>query len=445
MRRQAVIYGGDDRVELLESGDPRAGRAASALLAVVDADRVTIDGSTIELDAPPVGAALGLCDDVRFAEQPTLARCSAALVAPDIALTAAHCVENARDCAANVFVAGWALGADGAAPSVASSEVYRCVEVLHSDIRGSRGMRLDFAFVRLDRPVAGGTPLPIRLDPSPLEIGAPLMLASFPWGLPAKVDATARVEDDRDGARDFFVLAADAFEGSSGGPLLDAAGAIAGVLVRGEGDVEPRGDCDTARVIDGPGAESATYAAWAVRALCAARPVDELCDGRDVCGRAPPSDACEAETCVECDALAPSEWTCVEATFAAADGCDCRCGAYDPDCDDPTTPVFGCAVGEACGTDAMCLALPDGGVTDEWSCNPARWLDGVCDCDCGAADPDCQPDACDDHTERRSGGRGCAVASAGDAGAWLGWAGLAALLVRSAARCGRRRLARRPR
>ena len=42
---------------------------------------------------------------------------------------------------------------------------------------------------------------------------------------------------------------------------------------------------------------------------------------------------------------APDTWTCEEDFYDAGDGCDCNCGAWDPDCSDPSADVYGCASG----------------------------------------------------------------------------------------------------
>ncbi len=35
-------------------------------------------------------------------------------------------------------------------------------------------------------------------------------------------------------------------------------------------------------------------------------------------------------------------WQCGESTYKANDACDCACGQYDPDCDDPRLETRGC-------------------------------------------------------------------------------------------------------
>jgi len=82
----------------------------------------------------------------------------------------------------------------------------------------------------------------------------------------------------------------------------------------------------------------------------------------------------------------PSAWTCDAAAWGDGAACDCACGALDPDCLQLVLPVVGCADGGRCGAHGACIAGPPPG----WACPDWRYGDGaVCDCDCGAGDPDC--------------------------------------------------------
>jgi len=38
----------------------------------------------------------------------------------------------------------------------------------------------------------------------------------------------------------------------------------------------------------------------------------------------------------------PAEWNCPADYFGSSDGCDCNCGAFDPDCKDETALVLNC-------------------------------------------------------------------------------------------------------
>jgi hypothetical protein len=182
---------------------------------------------------------------------------------------------------------------------------------------------------------------------------------------------------------------------------------------------------------------------------------DDSCGGS--CGACVEGTACDAGFCI--GEVAPTSWTCDPSYYGggAEDGCDCDCGAYDPDCRITGTDVYNCegtenatcsahgtcveapctcdgiacgmnACGEECGgcgdnelcEENECVACScDGAVcgTDRcgnscgecagndicnpagacipppppsWTCDVEYWgiLDG-CDCECGALDPDC--------------------------------------------------------
>jgi hypothetical protein len=91
----------------------------------------------------------------------------------------------------------------------------------------------------------------------------------------------------------------------------------------------------------------------------------------------------------------PPGWTCAPSVYATGGkwpACNCDCGVYDPDCDDPDSYLNGCGKGQTCGADGTCqgkeLSTPK-----EWVCGSAYYAIGgkspVCDCACGAPDPDC--------------------------------------------------------
>ena len=145
----------------------------------------------------------------------------------------------------------------------------------------------------------------------------------------------------------------------------------------------------------------------------------------------------------------PKAWTCAPESYAANDGCDCACGAPDPDCLAPRTSggpaVRGCPSSSPyCSRDGQCVAAclsgfvsecnvykqgdetvflahncrPEGGMKAEecdsgdiclyrgfaggeeakcaappvpgWTCWERDYNDGSkCHCECGALDPDC--------------------------------------------------------
>ena len=56
----------------------------------------------------------------------------------------------------------------------------------------------------------------------------------------------------------------------------------------------------------------------------------------------------------------PAEWTCSSSYYNANDGCDCNCGASDPDCAIPGSYVYGCMSGDTCPNDSCVAPSPEG-------------------------------------------------------------------------------------
>jgi hypothetical protein len=113
---------------------------------------------------------------------------------------------------------------------------------------------------------------------------------------------------------------------------------------------------------------------------------------------------CNTATCQFCnaengtrDTCSGVRWsgdgTCKNVNYASDGQCDCGCGAIDPDCGDGE----GCAASdcsakgcEVCHGASLLLAT-----CYTWTCPVAAYDDGaICDCGCGAEDPDCSNLGC---------------------------------------------------
>ena len=72
-------------------------------------------------------------------------------------------------------------------------------------------------------------------------------------------------------------------------------------------------------------------------------------------GASAAADGCGAfEIRVRDPQSAPAAWTCDATYYANVDGCDCACGAWDPDCDEPNAEVFGCSGTQICIDPGIC-------------------------------------------------------------------------------------------
>jgi hypothetical protein len=70
---------------------------------------------------------------------------------------------------------------------------------------------------------------------------------------------------------------------------------------------------------------------------------------------------------VAIDPCVPAAWTCLDSRYAADQGCDCGCGALDPDCDDESLDACdNCGPPGSCSS-ANCYALSP---ARNWSCGP---------------------------------------------------------------------------
>lgn len=257
-----AIYGEDDRREAVDSTELR--RALSdSVPAIVRGDSLSWDKKTdyYEIKLPMrLEDSFVLAPGQKFAGQITMANASGALVGDDLLITSGHLFKPGRfDCAGDKVVFGYSMGpGSGAAPlRFPARDVYSCKKVIFFRIGSKK--QADFAVIRLDRKVAGRTPLAINRAGG-LKAGTEVFIAGYPLGLPAKVAGNAKVREAPADAP-FFVMNADAFQGNSGGPVFNAATMrIEGIVSGGAEDIvfTPSGGVYAVYPQDGGDGEYAT-------------------------------------------------------------------------------------------------------------------------------------------------------------------------------------------
>ncbi|MBI4601154.1 MAG: trypsin-like peptidase domain-containing protein [Planctomycetes bacterium] len=237
-----VIYGQDDRREVHQA-DPALRKVWESTAALVPAGDVVDNGDrTYSLPPETFGEQAGLCPGEPFAAQPAPAVCSGFLVGPDLVATAGHCAGLPSLCAQAVFVFGFGMVKPGEVPlRIPASQVYRCAGIAGALSPDDPEDLVDWALVRLDRPVPDREPLRVRRTGKVPDSQA-LVLIGHPAGLPAKIAGGARVRDNS--SPETFTANLDSFAGNSGSAVLNADTLVVeGILVAGEVDFVEDGGC----------------------------------------------------------------------------------------------------------------------------------------------------------------------------------------------------------
>jgi len=246
--KDKVIYGEDDRVlvnQVSSDFDSNVLEASRAVLAQLPSWRITKfneDDFTVETKTLKEG--LNFCSDERFSDLPIVTACSAFLVGPDLLLTAGHCLKDKYDCKKQT----WILDYDDVGEFTSNNEVisfknsqsYTCREL----VSHSTSQNLDFALVRIDRPILDRKPLKIRTD-GKISNDESLTIIGHPFGLPKMVSSNGSIRENI--LPNFFKTNVDAFSGNSGSPAFGLrSGLVEGILIRGEDDFryDPEDSCN---------------------------------------------------------------------------------------------------------------------------------------------------------------------------------------------------------
>lgn len=230
-----AIYGSDNRQDWFSAPGQTKDYWAKATLALMGRGSMVKDGEEYVVASTSYEDMVGLCPGSRFGKQPSAAYCSGFLVAPDLVVTAGHCIRSTTHCRSIDFVFDFAkTEIDQSEYRIPSSSVYACSEVISRSTGAT-----DFAVVRLDRPVTDRVPLNLRRQGT-LTVGEQLMLIGHPMGIPSKIADGGFASS----VGDTIFATVDAFAANSGSVVLNSkTGLVEGILVAGEVDFEYENGC----------------------------------------------------------------------------------------------------------------------------------------------------------------------------------------------------------
>jgi len=246
-----IIYGEDDRFEPATLEGSRLELASKSVAAIISNYSLKKIGQSIEIVALNFGETTRYCPSVPYQGQPTAASCSSFLVAPDIVVTAGHCLKTEWDCKSKSFVFDYRMDLLGSRVGpfdryrVSKNQVYGCKEILARKL-DRNDTKEDWAIIKLDRKVSNRTPLNFR-QYGKVEKNSKLSLMGFPNGLPLKIAINGKVRTNNKAF--YFVADIDAFHMNSGSPVINQDTLeVEGILVRGEKDFTSNLGCKQLKI-----------------------------------------------------------------------------------------------------------------------------------------------------------------------------------------------------
>ncbi len=240
--QQKVIYGEDNRRDVYEESDPMLLELAKSTAALISTRALSSSSQGMtKVNGSQLGASRGFCAEEPYGEQIAAANCSGFLVAPNVLVTAGHCIQSLSDCKGYNFVFDFKTDHAGQTEySVPTSSVYSCKKVIKT-VLNSWGDKMDYAVVELDRDVTDRAPLKYRTSGKVAD-GTDLVVIGHPSGLPTKIADGAYVRNNSNSV--YFSANLDTYGGNSGSAVFNAqTGEIEGILVRGENDYTRSGSC----------------------------------------------------------------------------------------------------------------------------------------------------------------------------------------------------------
>lgn len=168
------------------------------------------------------------------AEGGALSSCSAALIGPDLILTAAHCISSQAEVDTAAFTLGYQTNCDGTRPAGYSPRFHKLTRLVKTGVArppGDLRPMLDYSVVQLDAGTAGVGATALTIRPSLPTVGEELFVVHHPRGVTKKIsrkpaDASCQVLSI---AGDKITYGCDSDNGSSGSPVFDALGRIVAV------------------------------------------------------------------------------------------------------------------------------------------------------------------------------------------------------------------------
>lgn len=221
----AILGPTDDRAPISEQSSEIQNLASSAPALIQNFRLQPKNKEITALLGMPLIEKMNMCQYERFSEESITANCSASLIAPDLVLTAAHCLAG-EDYQCQTY----SVVFDYHGKEVLNKNIYKCSEVKFFSF-DLKNPGIDLAVIKLDRPVKGRKPVKLSTQ---LKKGEELFMIGYPLGTSQKITTNGFVKSI-DRPLYSFRHTLDSFSVNSGGPIFNSKHEQVGVLVRGTG------------------------------------------------------------------------------------------------------------------------------------------------------------------------------------------------------------------
>ncbi|MBE8163251.1 MAG: trypsin-like peptidase domain-containing protein [Bdellovibrionaceae bacterium] len=228
-----VVYGKDNRKEFYEVKNKTIKDLSLSTVALFSTASLLSTNATetlFDIDAETLEESYQLCSTEKYLAQPTGAFCTGFLIAPQLVMSAGHCITSQFDCEDTQFVFDYKLTKKGQTTiQISSSSMYSCDKLISREESIT-----DYSIIKLDRPVTDRQPLKIRKIKE-IQKDTSVFVIGHPSGLPLKITQkgakVSQVENT------YFLANLDTFQGNSGSPVFHSkTNEVEGILARGETD-----------------------------------------------------------------------------------------------------------------------------------------------------------------------------------------------------------------
>lgn len=227
------VFGEDDRKEVKDAeGIADFVRATAVMIPKSSISGNRVYGQTLRQRLTRQFGVSNFDSNIRFLDQPTVAHCTGFLIAPDILVTAGHCIERLEDAKNYVWVFDYTSEVNFneyvGYVEIDPNDVYEVTDVLSAYFQ-NLSTYTDYSVLKLDRKTSRA-PYRFRTSGKVTYQGGVSTIGS-PTGLPLKYADNAIVVDNS--PEKWFKNNIDGFPGNSGGPVFNPNGFIEGIHVRG--------------------------------------------------------------------------------------------------------------------------------------------------------------------------------------------------------------------